>query len=80
MKKLKVAVISCGMIANKGHLPAYRHYADRCELAAVCDLNPQAAQDTAERFGVRKMVYGRGENAGKRAAGPGLCMRSQRAS
>ena len=54
MKKLKVAVISCGMIANKGHLPAYRHYADRCELAAVCDLNPQAAQDTAERFGVRK--------------------------
>jgi len=54
MKKLKVAVISCGMIANKGHLPAYRHYADRCDLAAVCDLNPQAAQDTAERFGVRK--------------------------
>ena len=39
MEKLKVAVISCGMIANTGHLPAYRYYNDRCEVCAVCDLN-----------------------------------------
>ena len=52
MEKLKVAVISCGMIANTAHLPAYQHYKDRCEVAAVCDLNETAARETAERFGV----------------------------
>lgn len=53
MDKLKVAVISCGMIANKGHLPAYQNYQDRCEVTAVCDLNAEAAEQTAKRFGVR---------------------------
>ena len=35
MDKLKVAVISCGMIANKGHLPAYQYYKERCEVTAM---------------------------------------------
>ena len=52
MEKLKAAVISCGMIANTGHLPAYRYYNDRCEVCAVCDLNEKAAEETAKRFGV----------------------------
>lgn len=54
MQKCKVAVISCGMVANKGHLPGYMYYPDRCRVAAVCDLNPDAARETAERFGVGK--------------------------
>ncbi|MBQ9031358.1 MAG: Gfo/Idh/MocA family oxidoreductase [Parasporobacterium sp.] len=54
MEKLKVAVISCGMIANTAHIPAYQYYRDRCELTAVCDLNARTAQQTAERFGIPK--------------------------
>ena len=50
MEKLKVAVISCGMIANKGHLPGYQHHKDLCEVAAVCDLDPETAEQTAKRF------------------------------
>ena len=52
MEKLKVAVISCGMVANKAHLPAYRYYADKCEIVAVSDMNAEAAEQTAKRFGV----------------------------
>ena len=52
MAKCKAAVISCGMIANKGHIPGYLYYKDRCEVAAVCDLNPETVQQTAQRFGI----------------------------
>ena len=52
MDKLKTAVISCGMIANNAHIPAYKYYSDNCELTAVCDLNPEAARQTAERFDI----------------------------
>ena len=53
MEKLKVAVISCGMIANFGHIPAYKYYSDKCEIAAVCDINEQTARQTAERYGIQ---------------------------
>ncbi len=48
--KLKVAVISCGMIANAAHIPAYRSLSDKVDLAAVCDVNPVSAEQTAQRF------------------------------
>ena len=52
MEKCKAVVISCGMIANKGHIPGYLYYKDRCEVAAVCDLDPETARQTARRFGI----------------------------
>lgn len=45
----QVAIISCGMIANCAHIPAYRRFADQCEIVAVCDKNETAAKETAER-------------------------------
>ncbi|MCF0228197.1 MAG: Gfo/Idh/MocA family oxidoreductase [Parasporobacterium sp.] len=54
MEKLKAAVISCGMIANKAHIPAYQYYSDRCEVTAVCDVNEQTARQTAARFNIPK--------------------------
>lgn len=45
----KVCIISCGMITNSAHIPAYRQFADDYEIVAVCDINEQAARDTAER-------------------------------
>ena len=50
--KLKVAVISCGMIANAAHIPAYLNLKDKVDLAAVCDVNPVSAEQTAKRFGI----------------------------
>ena len=51
-RKLKVAVISCGMITNAAHIPAYRNLSDKVEIVSVCDLNPVSAGQTAKRFGI----------------------------
>ncbi|MDP4133064.1 MAG: Gfo/Idh/MocA family oxidoreductase [Bacillota bacterium] len=49
MAKFKVAIISCGMIANNAHIPAYKHLPDMFEIVGVSDINEKAAKDTAER-------------------------------
>lgn len=48
----KVCIISCGMIANSAHIPAYRAFPDEFEIVAVCDINEAAARDTACRHGI----------------------------
>lgn len=53
-RKLKAAVISAGMIANQGHIPAYRTMPDEVSIEAVCDISASAAQDTAARHGIAR--------------------------
>lgn len=53
-QKLKAAVISAGMIANMGHIPAYLEFSGDVQLEAVCDLNASAAQDTGLRHGIAR--------------------------
>lgn len=48
----KVCIISCGMITNAAHIPAYRAFPEDFEIVAVCDVNEQTAKDTAERNGI----------------------------
>lgn len=50
--KLKVAVISAGMIANAAHIPAYLSIPELVDLVAVCDVNPVSAEATAKRHGI----------------------------
>ena len=52
MKKLRVAVIGAGMIAQSAHLPAYAYFSDRFSVCAISDINEKAANDTAKRFGI----------------------------
>ena len=40
------------MIANSAHIPAYRMFSDDYTIMAVSDINPQAAKNTAEKFGI----------------------------
>lgn len=49
----KVCIISCGMIANSAHIPAYRQFPEDYEIVAVCDINEIAAKDTAQRHGIK---------------------------
>ena len=49
----KVCIISCGMIANSAHIPAYKMF-DEFKIMAVCDINKIAAKDTAERHGIER--------------------------
>lgn len=48
----KVCIISCGMIANSAHIPAYRQFPEDYDIVAVCDINEKSAKDTAERHGI----------------------------
>lgn len=51
-EKLKIGVIGTGGIAQYAHLPGYASLPDECEVVAVCDVNPESAKATAEKFGV----------------------------
>ena len=40
------------MIANSAHIPAFKEFKDDYEIVAVCDLNEDAARETAKRHDI----------------------------
>ena len=72
----KVCIISCGMIANSAHIPAYRQFSDDFEIVAVSDINPAAAQDTAKRHGIDRFYTDAAEMLEKEKP-DGIGMRSE---
>ena len=50
----RVALIGAGMIANAGHIPAWRNLSQEVEIVAVFDVDPARAAATAERHGIAK--------------------------
>ena len=50
MRKLKVGIVGCGLIAKARHIPAYKRMKKSVELSAVCDLNEKLAMETAKEF------------------------------
>lgn len=55
MKKIKIAVIGCGNIANSAHIPAYMKN-PKCEITYFCDIIPERAEAAVEKYGVGKAV------------------------
>lgn len=49
--KLQVAVVGCGGIANQKHLPALKSQADKCDIAAFCDIKVERAEKAAKEYG-----------------------------
>jgi UDP-N-acetylglucosamine 3-dehydrogenase len=54
MSKLKAAIVGCGFIAQKRHIPSFLRLKKDVSLSAVCDLNPQLAKEASEKFGIKK--------------------------
>lgn len=50
MKKVKVAVIGCGNIANAAHIPAYMKNPD-VEIKWFCDILPERAEAAVKKYG-----------------------------
>lgn len=50
MDKVKVAVIGCGSIARRRHLPEY-HAEENVEIVAVCDVVKERAEEMARVYG-----------------------------
>lgn len=52
MRKLNFAVVGCGRIANKKHLPILSEELKEAGLAAVCDIKPERAKDAGLKYKV----------------------------
>ena len=50
-KKVKVAIIGCGGIANQKHFPALKKL-EQVEMIAFCDIIRERAEEAAEKFGI----------------------------
>lgn len=50
-RKLRVAVVGCGGIANQKHFPALSKQNDKCEIVAFCDILEERAKAAAEKYG-----------------------------
>lgn len=55
MKKIRVAIIGCGTIANNAHIPAYLKN-DNAEIVYFCDILPERAHDAVKKYGCGKAV------------------------
>lgn len=51
-ERLRVAIIGAGMIANAGHIPAWRALADEAEIVAIASRTLGHAEDTAARHAI----------------------------
>lgn len=56
MKKVRIAIIGAGMIANSAHLPAIGNLKrqELAEVVGVADIRPEAARETAQRYDIPK--------------------------
>ena len=52
MKKLRIGMVGAGNIANC-HIDAYMKL-DNVEIAAICDINEERLNETADKFGIEK--------------------------
>jgi D-apiose dehydrogenase len=51
MQRRRAALVGCGFFAEN-HLNAWRDLRERCDLVAVCDIDPTKAASAGQRFGV----------------------------
>jgi len=72
MKPVKLGIIGCGIIANKGHWPALQKLRDKFEITMVCNhTEPKAKSFAAMVGGVHniaalRLLCGEKTLAGKR--------------
>jgi predicted dehydrogenase len=50
--KLKVAIVGCGAVAEKRHIPGFARLKRNVTIQAVCDKNKELAQKVATRYGI----------------------------
>ncbi|MEF3307031.1 Gfo/Idh/MocA family protein [Paenibacillus sp. GYB003] len=55
MSKIRLGIIGCGGMAGS-HSGGFHHLADRVEIAATCDIDPERAKQAAEKTGASLAV------------------------
>jgi predicted dehydrogenase len=52
MSQLKAVIVGSGLIAKLKHIPAFRKHHHKVHLAAICDVNIEAAREAATAAGI----------------------------
>lgn len=50
-----VAIVGTGIISEQ-HIKAYKMFADRCEILAVCDIFPEKAKTQKEKYNLKNAI------------------------
>ncbi|MBQ1682399.1 MAG: Gfo/Idh/MocA family oxidoreductase [Agathobacter sp.] len=50
-KKVRVAIVGCGGIANQKHMPSLAKFPERAEMVAFCDIIPERAEKAKADYG-----------------------------
>ena len=53
LKKVRIAMVGAGNMANNVHYPSLASFGD-VEIAAVCDIDTKRLNDTADKYDVEK--------------------------
>jgi predicted dehydrogenase len=56
MMDVRVAIVGCGAVARRHHLPAFTHNS-RANVVALCDPDPEALATVRQRFGLKCREY-----------------------
>jgi len=59
--RVRVAMIGAGSMANAVHYPSLASFSD-VEISAICDLDEERLNTTADKYGVKDRYYGPGFN------------------
>ena len=65
MPQLKAAIVGSGLIAKLKHIPAFYKHRDKVHLAALCDVNLEAARQAASAAGIPNAYADVGEMLAK---------------
>lgn len=55
MKKVRIAIIGCGSIANSAHIPAYMKN-PKAEIVCFCDIIRERAEKAVKQYGIGRAV------------------------
>lgn len=50
-KKVRIAIVGCGGIANQKHMPSIKQFPERAEMVAFCDIIPERAEKACAEYG-----------------------------
>jgi len=59
--KLNVAIVGCGAVADKRHIPSFARLKDKVTVRAVCDKNEELAKQVAVRHRIPKVFVSQTE-------------------
>ena len=63
--KLKIAIVGCGAVAEKRHIPGFARLKRKITIQAVCDKNQDLSMKVATQYGIPRVYTSQDEMLAK---------------